>query len=192
MVSIIVAGYVLAGLSLVLTVTSSGIDHDKHPTTGALLDITAGATWGASLSYLGLAFTQNAQKSSELIHLEAESNATGDGCHWDDIDQEIDAWYPEQDFRSQMSPEEAARYDEYFQLNAPDYYTPNARIDWYKEHNGTIEKSRVIYDYAGRQKYRVDYSTHGRNDHSNPHLHERLYGRGYDATKGKEIRYDFF
>jgi len=93
MVSIIVAGYVLAGLSLVLTVTSSGIDHDKHPTVGALLDITAGATWGASLSYLGLAFTQNARKSSELIHLEAESNATGDGCNWDDANQEIDDWF---------------------------------------------------------------------------------------------------
>ena len=95
MVSIIVAGYVLAGLSLVLTVTSSGIDHDKHPTVGALLDITAGATWGASLSYLGLAFTQNARKSSELIHLEAESNATGDGCNWDDANQEIDDFYRE-------------------------------------------------------------------------------------------------
>ena len=95
MVSIIVAGYVLAGLSLVLTVTSSGIDHDKHPTVGALLDITAGATWGASLSYLGLAFTQNARKSSELIHLEADNNATGDGCNWDDVNQEIDDWYCE-------------------------------------------------------------------------------------------------
>jgi len=97
MVSIIVAGYVLAGLSLVLTVTSSGIDHDKHPTVGALLDITAGATWGASLSYLGLAFTQNARKSSELIHLEAESNATGDGCNWDDANKGIDEWLNNQD-----------------------------------------------------------------------------------------------
>ena len=102
MVSIIVAGDVLAGLSLVLTVTSSGIDHDKHPTVGALLDITAGATWGASLSYLGLAFTQNARKSSELIHLEAESNATDCG-HYDDVNQQIADYYTSE-YNERMNP----------------------------------------------------------------------------------------
>ena len=94
-------------------------------------------------------------------------------------------------FRDLMSPEEAQRYDKYWQRNAPDYYTPNSRLKFYKEHNGVIEESTVVYDNAGRQKYRVDYTNHGRSDHSNPHLHEYIFGPGYDSIKGMEIRYDF-
>lgn len=94
-------------------------------------------------------------------------------------------------FRDLMSPEEAQRYDKYWQRNAPDYNTPNSRLKIYKEHNGVIEESTVVYDNAGRQKYRVDYTNHGRSDHSNPHLHEYIFGPGYDSIKGMEIRYDF-
>ena len=39
---------------------------------------------------------------------------------------------------------------------------PNSRINFYKEHNGLIEESTVVYDNAGRQKYRVDYTNHGK------------------------------
>ena len=93
---VLVAGLALAVLSLALTLTSQfAVDHEKHPIAGALLDITAGAAWGASLSCLGSAFASNARKSSELIHIEADSNATGDGCNWDDVNQEIDDWFNE-------------------------------------------------------------------------------------------------
>ncbi len=94
-------------------------------------------------------------------------------------------------FRDLMSPEEAQRYDKYWQRNAPDYNKPNSRVKIYKEHNGVIEESTVVYDNAGRQKYRVDYTNHGRSDHSNPHLHEYIFEPGYDSIKGREIRYDF-
>ena len=68
---------------------------------------------------------------------------------------------------------------------------PNSRIKFYKEHNGLIEESTVVYDNAERQKDRADYTNHGRLDHSNPHLHEYIFGPGYDSIKGMEIRYDF-
>jgi len=72
---VLVAGLALAALSLALTLTSQfAVDHEKHPIAGALLDITAGAAWGASLSCLGSAFASNARKSSELIHIQREVN----------------------------------------------------------------------------------------------------------------------
>jgi hypothetical protein len=69
--------------------------------------------------------------------------------------------------------------------------TPGQKIDFYKEHKGNLEKSTVIYDDYGRQKWRIDYSNHGYEDHSIPHLHELVYGSGYDSIKGKGVRYDF-
>ena len=49
-----------------------------------------------------------------------------------------------------------------------------------------------LYDEFGRQKWRIDYTDHGRPDtHSNPHLHERIFGPGYDGTKGMENKYVF-
>jgi len=51
----------------------------------------------------------------------------------------------------------------------------------------------VIYDKFGRQKYRIDYSDHGRpKSHSVPHLHEYKYGPRYDPVKGKEYRYNLW
>ncbi|MBF2537181.1 hypothetical protein [Listeria marthii] len=42
----------------------------------------------------------------------------------------------------------------------------------YREYNGTIEKSKVIYDEFGRQSIRVDFSDHGMPlEHSVPHIH---------------------
>jgi hypothetical protein len=50
----------------------------------------------------------------------------------------------------------------------------------------------VIYDDAGRQKYRVDHDNHSMpDDHSAPHLHEREFGQGY-SDKGKEFTYNFW
>ena len=91
-----------------------------------------------------------------------------------------------------MEPDEAARYDAYWKKNAPDFNTPNSKITHIKEHNGVLEKSTVIYDEFGRQKWRVDYSNHGYSDHSIPHLHERVFEPGYDPIKGKETRYDWW
>ena len=95
-------------------------------------------------------------------------------------------------FRDLMSPEDAERYDANWQKNASDFNTPGLKITHYKEHNGTIEKSVVIYDDFGRQKWRIDYSNHGYNNHSVPHLHERIYSSRYDPRKGKETRYDIW
>ena len=95
-------------------------------------------------------------------------------------------------FADMMSPKEATRYEAYWKQNAPNYNTPNSKITYYKEHNGVIEKSTVIYDDFGRQRWRIDYNNHGYSDHSIPHLHEREYSPRYDPMKGKETRYDIW
>jgi hypothetical protein len=85
-------------------------------------------------------------------------------------------------FASQMSPAEAARYQAYWQRYAPRHLPPGTnRLDWCRVsgRTGRIEMSRVIYDQYGRQHYRVDFTDHMRpQSHSNPHLHEYLYGPG--------------
>ena len=80
--------------------------------------------------------------------------------------------------------------DEYWSRNAPKNSTPGAKFDHYKNNNGVIEKSTVIYDNYGRQQYRIDYNNHGYSDHSKPHLHEFIYGPGHE--KGWEFRWDFW
>lgn len=71
-----------------------------------------------------------------------------------------------------MSPSEAARYDQYWGRKAPQVGTPNSSYYHYREYNGTIEKSKVIYDEFGRQSIRVDFSDHGMPlEHSVPHIH---------------------
>ena len=65
--------------------------------------------------------------------------------------------------------------DEYYKKNyAPMQGTPGSRMDFSRlGSSGKIEKSRVIYDQAGKQKYRIDYSDHGNSDHhTNPHMHD--------------------
>ncbi|MDT0000906.1 hypothetical protein QJV15_08515 [Listeria cossartiae subsp. cayugensis] len=91
-----------------------------------------------------------------------------------------------------MSPSEAARYDQYWGRKAPQVGTPNSSYYHYREYNGTIEKSKVIYDEFGRQSIRVDFSDHGMPlEHSVPHIHEYLYGPGLSLTKGFEFRYNY-
>ncbi len=100
----------------------------------------------------------------------------------------------QQSFRSQMSPADAKRYQEFWERYAPRNATPGTRMDWSRisGRTGRTENSRVIYDAFGRQRYRVDYGNHMRPaDHSNPHLHEYIYGPQFDPAKGCEIVTNF-
>jgi hypothetical protein len=97
-------------------------------------------------------------------------------------------------FRDRMSAKEAARYDAYWQRKAPDQVTPgqirlnHTRISG---RTGRTEKSIVIYDKFGRQKYRVDKTDHMRpKDHSNPHLHERIYRSPPHNPHYNELRHN--
>ncbi|ULO07118.1 hypothetical protein H1230_29975 [Paenibacillus sp. 19GGS1-52] len=80
--------------------------------------------------------------------------------------------------------------DEYYKNNyAPIQGTPGDRIDFNRlGSSGQIENSRVIYDQAGKQKYRIDYTNHGNSaHHTDPHMHEYNY---QDAWKSKtETKY---
>lgn len=98
-------------------------------------------------------------------------------------------------FGSMMEAGEAARYAKYWQNYAPKLSPGTKRLDWLRVsgRTGQFENSRVIYDNHGRQIYRVDFSDHMRPlDHSVPHLHEYQFGRGFDATKGKESLFNFW
>ncbi|ARM72121.1 hypothetical protein LMxysn_0486 [Listeria monocytogenes] len=98
----------------------------------------------------------------------------------------------ESSFDELMSPSEAARYDQYWGRKAPQVGTPNSSYYHFREYNGTIEKSKVIYDEFGRQSLRVDFSNHGMLlEHSIPHIHEYLYGPGLSPIKGLEFRYNY-
>ena len=82
---------------------------------------------------------------------------------------------------------------EYWTRDAPKIATPNTKIEHFKLniYTNKIEKSTVIYDFTGRQRYRIDFSNHGRLDHSSPHLHEIIWNSKYSPTDGKEMRWDF-
>ncbi len=84
--------------------------------------------------------------------------------------------------------------DEYYQGKngkpgkniAPIQGTPGERMDFRRlGSSGEVERSIVIYDLGGKQKYRVDFSDHGNTLHhpNPPHLHEYTY---QDA--GKSIK----
>ena len=79
---------------------------------------------------------------------------------------------------------------EYWTRKAPIHSIPNTRINHLRLNLKTnvIENSTVIYDFSGRQRYRIDWTNHGRMDHSNPHLHEIIWGYKYSPEKGYEIR----
>ncbi|MCE3199836.1 hypothetical protein K3T49_09420 [Paenibacillus sonchi] len=82
--------------------------------------------------------------------------------------------------------------DEYYKNNyAPMQGTPGAKIDFSRlGSSGQVEKSRVIYDQAGKQKYRIDYTDHGNSaHHTNPHMHEYIY---QDAGKSVKTEIKFF
>jgi len=80
--------------------------------------------------------------------------------------------------------------DDYWTKNAPERYTPNSRIIHYKRNGKTMEKSIVIYDNVGYQKYRIDFNNHGRTDHSKPHLHELTFN--VCGKKISEERHDLW
>ncbi|MGG4154292.1 DNRLRE domain-containing protein [Peribacillus muralis] len=82
--------------------------------------------------------------------------------------------------------------EEYWERKAPQNATPGSKVIHYRQYKGKKEKSTVIYDKFGRQKYRVDHANHSMPDkHTVPHLHEYKYGPGYSA-KGKEYTYNFW
>ncbi|MCI8361940.1 MAG: hypothetical protein HFJ41_02105 [Clostridia bacterium] len=80
--------------------------------------------------------------------------------------------------------------EEYWTRNAPRIGTPNTNIEYLKLnlYTNKIEKSNVIYDFAGRQIFRVDYTNHGRIDHTKPHLHTIRWDFIY--LNGKEDRFN--
>ncbi len=90
---------------------------------------------------------------------------------------------PPRSFASMMQPAEAGRYVQYWQRYSPTQVTPGiGRLDWIRVsgRTGRMESSRVVYDVHGRVRFRVDFTDHMRpTAHSNPHLHEYLYGPGY-------------
>lgn len=53
--------------------------------------------------------------------------------------------------------------------------------------SGEVERSIVIYDLGGKQKYRVDFSDHGNTLHhpNPPHLHEYTYQDAGKSIKEK-------
>ena len=73
----------------------------------------------------------------------------------------------------------------YWKKKAPKFGTPNTRINTVRLYNGKLEQSTVIYDFAGRQSIRVDWSTHGFSNHTNPHVHIFEYSK--QNIYGKEI-----
>ena len=74
--------------------------------------------------------------------------------------------------------------DEYWMRNAPLNGTPNSKIQHQKMlSDGSIETSTVIYDYAGRQSIRIDWTNHGRLDHGSPHVHFRFYGKNINKFR---------
>jgi hypothetical protein len=80
--------------------------------------------------------------------------------------------------------------DKYYKNNyVPDDGTPGARFDFSRlGSSGQIENSRVIYDQAGKQKFRIDYSDHGNSlHHTNPHMHEYIWQDG--GKSAREIKY---
>ncbi len=91
--------------------------------------------------------------------------------------------YCEDDFKddsSYVDSNDTFVPEEYWERNAPLYGTPNDKVEYgkYNVKTGNVERSTVIYDSAGRQSIRIDYTNHGRPDHCNPHIHYRSYGKG--------------
>ena len=76
--------------------------------------------------------------------------------------------------------------DEYYNKHAPKLYTPNSEYtNWkYNPSTGEYEYSTVYYDYGGRQVLRVDWTNHGRTDHTNPHVHFTFYDGTYPLGIG--------
>ena len=81
--------------------------------------------------------------------------------------------------------------ESYWHKKANPLGTPLEKYDHYRlSSSNLLEKSTIINDIGGRQKYRIDWTNHNRLDHSNPHLHEIVYGPQYDPIYGNKIRWD--
>lgn len=80
--------------------------------------------------------------------------------------------------------------DEYYKDNySLKQGTPETRVEFSRlGSSGQIERSTVIYDKGGKQKFRIDYSDHGNAKHhpNPPHLHEYTY---QDAGKSIKDKY---
>ena len=98
-------------------------------------------------------------------------------------------------FEEGMSAEDAQRYSEFQSQYAPKRITPGSgatRLKWTRVsgRTGRVEKSVVVYDKFGRQKYRVELTDHLRPArHTNPHLHETFYD--YKKYSGDGITKDY-
>ena len=86
--------------------------------------------------------------------------------------------------------------DEYYEkLNKDihrEYQAPNTKEVYRRLGNTSneIETSIVISDEFGRIRYRIDYSTHGRDlSHTNPHIHEFVGSTGKGDYHISELRY---
>ena len=79
------------------------------------------------------------------------------------------------------SKQETFLPDEYYTRNASKLGTPNTKINHYKynPHTKLYEKSTVFYDIGGRQNMRIDWTNHGRINHTNPHIHYTQYNALY-------------
>ncbi|MCS1350866.1 DNRLRE domain-containing protein [Mechercharimyces sp. CAU 1602] len=83
--------------------------------------------------------------------------------------------------------------EEHWEKKAEHFGTPGTQYDHYRYYKGKWEESRVIYDFAGRQQYRVDLADHSMPEsHSIPHLHEYKYDDPGYGIKGKEFVYNFW
>ena len=92
-------------------------------------------------------------------------------------------------FRSSFSSAGLFLPEEYYINNeAPKLYTPNSEYtNWkYDSYSGEYEYSTAYYDLGGRQVLRIDWTNHGRADHTNPHVHFYLYDGTY--PNGIDIR----
>ncbi len=78
----------------------------------------------------------------------------------------------------------------YWSKNASMMGKPSSRVTHYKYSNGFKQRSTVVYDKFGRQRFRVDHSTHGYKNHTAPHLHYYKYTRG--SKGGHGFRYNIY
>ena len=81
--------------------------------------------------------------------------------------------------------------DSYWQKKASKYGVPGTKNIHFRYNPDTkkVERSLVIYDFAGRQSMRIDYTTHGRpSSHLNPHIHVNTYNRRYPDGYSWRIR----
>jgi hypothetical protein len=151
------------------------------------------AKWGSPLAHLHTAAELGREAGTALGSGQPAGPVTYAGAYWGrhlgnwvGSREEVKALPVPRSLSGFMSIEDAARYDEFWQSNAPMQSTPCTRITWRRisGRTGRLDESTVVYDYAGRQLFRIDWTDHLRPaDHSNPHLHVYLYGPQYNPFR---------